>query len=87
VLHAALHHVDDTLARSQTLYGRGQEVAAVGLLKYADVLLARFNLAHARANAGDGGWRDALSDPVRDAELETWVTAQIAGTGGHADSD
>ena len=48
------------------------------LLKYVDLLLARFNLALARAEAGDADWQEALSDPDRDAEVEAWVAAQVA---------
>jgi hypothetical protein len=77
------HCAESTILSSapRPLYGRGQELAAVGLMKYADVLLARFNLALARMNVGDAGWRDALSDPIRDAEFETWLAAQTAGAG------
>jgi hypothetical protein len=56
----------------------GHEVAAVGLLKYVDLLLARFNLALARAEAGDANWQEALNDPDRDAEVEARVAAQVA---------
>jgi hypothetical protein len=45
VLLAELRRVDETLERSQALHAEGHEVAAVGLLKYVDLLLARFNLA------------------------------------------
>jgi hypothetical protein len=79
VLQAALRRVDETLERSQTLHAEGHDVAAVGLLKYVDLLLARFNLALARADAGDAGWQDVLDDAERDAEVEAWVTAQVAG--------
>lgn len=72
MLQAALRRVDETLERSEALHAEGHEVAAVGLLKYVDLLLARFNLALARAEAGNADWREALSDPDRDAEVEAW---------------
>lgn len=78
VLHVALRRIDEVLERSKTLHECGQEVAAVGLLKHADVLLARFKLALARSQAGDSGWQEALSDPIRDAKFEGWVATQIA---------
>ena len=81
VFEEALRRVTETLERSQHVHQQGYEVAAVGLLKYADVLLARVNLALARAKAGDACWGDALDDPGRDAEVEAWVRAQVA----HAD--
>jgi hypothetical protein len=81
VLQAALGRVTETVERSQRLHRQGYEVAAFGLLKYAGVLLARFNLALARAKGGDACWRDALDDSARDAEVEAWVAAQVA----HAD--
>lgn len=77
VLQAALRRVDETLERSEALHAEGHEVAAVGLLKYVDLLLARFNLALARAEAGNADWREAVSDPNRDAEVEAWVAAQV----------
>jgi hypothetical protein len=77
VLRAALRRVDETLERSQTLHAEGHEVAAVGLLKYVDLLLARFNLAMARAEAGDPSRKDVLQDPERDMEIEAWVAAQV----------
>lgn len=78
VLQAALRRIDETLERSQTLHAEGHDVAAVGLLKYVDLLLARFNLALAHAEAGKAGWKDILHDPDRDAEIEAWVAAQVA---------
>jgi hypothetical protein len=78
VLEAALRRVDETLERSQALHAEGHEVAAVGLMKYVDLLLARFNLALARAEAGDADWQEALSDPDRDRDVEAWVAAQVA---------
>jgi hypothetical protein len=51
---------------------------SVRLLKYVDLLLARFNLALTRAEAGDAGWQDVLNDPDHDAEVEAWVAAQVA---------
>jgi hypothetical protein len=81
VLQAALRRVDETLDRSQALHAEGHAVAAVGLLKYVDLLLARFKLALARAEAGDAGWQRVLDDPDRDAEIEAWGTAQVAGAG------
>jgi hypothetical protein len=78
VLQAALRRVDQTLERSESLYAQGHDVAAVGLLKQVDLLLARFRLALARAEVGDAGWQDVLENPDRDAEFEAWVAAQIA---------
>jgi hypothetical protein len=65
LLQAALRRVDDALERSQTLHAQGQVVAAAGLLKYVDLLLARFNLALAQAQAGDSRWQDTLHDRER----------------------
>lgn len=48
VLRSALGHVDEGLERSQSLRAQGHVVAAIGLLKYVDLLLARFNLALAQ---------------------------------------
>jgi hypothetical protein len=48
VLRSALGRVDEALERSQSLHGQGHVVAAIGLLKYVDPLLARFNLALAQ---------------------------------------
>ncbi len=78
VLQAALRRVDETLERSQALRAEGHDVAAVGLLKYVDLLLARFNLALARAEAGEAGWQDVLNDPDHAAEVEAWIAAQLA---------
>jgi hypothetical protein len=39
-LQAALRRVDETVEQSQTLYAEGHDAAAVGLLKYVDLLLA-----------------------------------------------
>jgi hypothetical protein len=80
LLQATLRRVDETIERSQALHAEGHHVAAVGRLKYVDLLLARFNLALARAEAGDGDWSDVLHDPDGDAELETWVAMQVAAT-------
>lgn len=80
-LQAALRRVDETLERSEALHAQGQEGAAVGLLKYVDLLLARFNVALARAEGGDDDWQEALNDPDRDAEVEAWVAAQVAAAG------
>jgi hypothetical protein len=76
ILQAALSRVDEALERSQTLHAQGNDVAAGGVLKYVDVLLARFNLALGQAQAGDSHWQDTLNDPKRDAEFETWL-AQV----------
>jgi hypothetical protein len=78
VLQAALGRVTETLERSQRLHQQRYEMAALGLLKYAGVLLARFNLALARARVGDASWREALDDFARDSEVEAWVAAQVA---------
>jgi hypothetical protein len=43
-----------------------------------DLLLARFNLALARAEAGDASWQDALHDLDRDANVAASVAAQIS---------
>ena len=48
VLRSALGRVDEALERSQSLHAQGHVVAAIGLLKYVDLLLARFNLALAQ---------------------------------------
>jgi hypothetical protein len=77
VLQSALRRIDKTLERSEALHAEGHEVAAVGLLKYVDLLLARFNLALARAEAGNADWREELSDQDRDAEVEAWVAAKV----------
>jgi hypothetical protein len=76
VLRAALNRVDDALERSQSLQAQGHAVAAVGLLKYVDLLLARFNLALAQAHAGNSEWKDTLNDSEREAEFETWLAKQ-----------
>lgn len=78
ILRTALRRVDDALERSQKLHEEGHFVAAVGLLKYVDLLLARFNLALAGVRAGDGRWQDELHDTDRDAEFEAWVASQVA---------
>jgi hypothetical protein len=75
----ALRRVDEALERSEALHAEGHEVAAVGLLKQVDVLLARFNLARAREQAGDPQWREALAESDTDAEFEAWLQKQIAG--------
>ena len=77
VLRAALNRVDDALQRSQDLHAQGQVRAAVGLLKYVDLLLARFNLALAQARAGNGEWQDALNDQERDFAFEEWLAHQL----------
>ena len=48
VLRSALGRVDEALERSQSLHAQGHVVAAIGLLKYVDLLLAGFNLALAQ---------------------------------------
>lgn len=78
VLRGVLDRVDDALERSQTLHAEGHVMAAVGLLKYVDLLLALFNLALAEARAGDSRWQDTLQDTDRDAEFEAWVASQVA---------
>jgi hypothetical protein len=78
VLRSALSRVDEALERSQNLHAQGHVVAATGLLKYVDLLLARFNLALAQAQLGNNQWRDTLDDPERDAEFEAWLEQQVA---------
>jgi hypothetical protein len=78
VLRAALNRVDDALQRSQNLHAQGDVAAAGGLLKYVDLLLARFNLALAQANAGNSEWKDTLNDSEGEAEFEAWLEKQIA---------
>jgi hypothetical protein len=80
VLRAALSRVDDALERSQNFYAQGQVAAAGGLLKYVDLLLARFNLALAEAQAGKDDWKDTLNDPERDADIEAWLAQRVAPT-------
>jgi hypothetical protein len=48
VLRSALGRVDEALERSRSLHAQGHVVAAIGLLKCVDLLLARFNLALAQ---------------------------------------
>jgi hypothetical protein len=74
VLQAALSRVDEALERSQNLHAQGNVVGAGGLLKYVDLLLARFNLALARAQAGNRHWQDTLNESECDAEFERWLT-------------
>jgi hypothetical protein len=50
VLRSALGRVDEALERSQSLHAQGHVVAAIGLLKYVDLLLARFNFASPRTS-------------------------------------
>jgi hypothetical protein len=76
VFSTALSRVDDALRRSQSLYAEGYHVSAVGLLKYVDLLLARFNLALAQSRAGNTDWQKTLNDPERDAKFEAWVSRQ-----------
>jgi hypothetical protein len=75
----ALRRVDEALERSEALHDEGHEVAAVGLLKKVDLLLARFNLARGREQAGDPKWREALAESDTDAEFDAWLDKQIAG--------
>src|SRR5215208_4918328 len=77
VLEASLRRADERLERCQALHAEGHEVAAVGLLRYVDLLLARFNLAPGRAKAGDAGWEELVDDADRDADIEAWVAAQV----------
>jgi len=77
VLGAALARVDDALERSQSLHGQGHAVAAFGLLKYVDLLLARFNLALAQSRAGHTEWQSTLNDPERDAKFEAWLAKDV----------
>jgi hypothetical protein len=78
VLRSALGRVDDALDRSQNLHAHGHDVAATGLLRYVDLLLARFNLAFARAQSGNCHWQDSLNDTESDAEFEAWLEQQVA---------
>jgi hypothetical protein len=78
VLRYALDRVDEALERSQSLHAQGHVVAATGLLKYVDLLLARFNLALAQEQSGNNRWQDTLDDPDRDAEFEAWLGEQVA---------
>jgi hypothetical protein len=79
LFRAALSRVDEALKRSETLHAQGHAVAAVGLLKYVDVLLARFNLALAQAKAGSSQWPNTLKDdPERDAAFERWLAQQVS---------
>jgi hypothetical protein len=78
VLGAVLSRVDDALQRSEDLHAQGQVVAAVGLLRYVDLLLARFNLALAQAQAGNGDGHATLNDQERDARFEAWLAHQLA---------
>jgi hypothetical protein len=78
VLRSALGRVDEALERSQNLHAQGHDVAATGLLKYVDLLLARFNLAFAQAQSGKSEWQDTLNDTERDAEFEAWLEQQVA---------
>jgi hypothetical protein len=80
VLQAALSRVDEALERSQNLHAQGNVVGAGGLLKYVDLLLARFNLALARAQAGNRHWQDTLNESECDAEFERWRTQQAPST-------
>jgi hypothetical protein len=80
VLQAALGRVDEALERSENLHAQGLDVAAAGLLKYVDLLLARFNLALAQAQAGNGHWQDTLNDSERDAEFKTWLAQHMPPT-------
>ena len=45
---SALGRVDEALERSQSLHAQGHVVTAIVLLKYVDLLRARFNLAVAQ---------------------------------------
>ena len=81
VLGEALQRVDATLERSERFHAEGHEVAAVGLLKYVDLQLARFNFALARAQAGESEWQDVLKETERDREFEAWVSEQLATEG------
>lgn len=78
VLRSVLSRVDDALERSQNLHAAGHVVAATGLLKYVDLLLARFNLALAQAQSGNSEWQETLDDLQRDAEFEAWLEQQVA---------
>ena len=78
VLRSALSRIDDALERSENLHDEGHVVAATGLLKYVDLLLARSNLALAQSQSGHSQWQDTLDDPQRDAEFEAWLEQQIA---------
>lgn len=80
VLQSALHRIDETLERSEALYKEGHAVAATGVLKHVDVLLARFNLALAQEQAGKTDWQDVLDPDDRDTEFVAWLTAQISST-------
>lgn len=73
---AALRRVDDALEQSQQLHAEGNVIAAGGLLKYVDLLLARLNLALAQSKAGDSQWKETLNDRERDAEFEAWLAEQ-----------
>jgi hypothetical protein len=81
VLDTELRRIDESLKRAQSLHDEGHAVASIGLLKYVDLLLARFHLARARDQAGDSAWEDGLRDSARDAEVEAWVATQLAETG------
>jgi hypothetical protein len=81
VLDTELRRIDESLKRAQCLHDEGHAVASIGLLKYVDLLLARFHLARARDQAGDSAWEDGLRDSARDAEVEAWVATQLAETG------
>jgi hypothetical protein len=78
LFRGALARIDEELDRSQALHTEGHEVAAVGLLKHVDLLLARFNLARAREETGDPDWRDLLQESDDDAAFEGWLAANIA---------
>jgi hypothetical protein len=67
-LQAALRRVDETLERSQALRAEGHDVAAVGLLKYVDLLLARFNPALARAGTMTLG--RVTGEPLKNVSAE-----------------
>jgi hypothetical protein len=77
VFRSALSRVDDALERSEKLHAEGHVVAATGLLRYVDLLLARFNLALAQSQSGKSEWQDTLNDTESDAEFETWLANQF----------
>jgi hypothetical protein len=78
LFRGALRRIDEELDRSQALFAEGHEVAAVGLLKHVDLLLARFNLARAREETGDPEWRRLLEESDDDAAFEGWLAAKMA---------
>ena len=80
VFRSALARIDDALERSEKLHAEEHVVAATGLLRYVDLLLARFNLALAQWQSGNSEWQDTLDDTERDAEFETWLAQQVRMT-------